>query len=59
MAFLLATESAGADTAFKFRPKNGKIYHRGWIDLNKTGSRTFMKIRLRTLTREWKICFRR
>ena len=34
---LPTTESAGADTAFKFRPKNGKIYHKGWIDLNKNG----------------------
>ena len=36
---LLASESAGADTAFKFRPKNGKIYHKGWIDLNKNGGK--------------------
>ena len=36
-AFFLASESAGADMAFKFRPKNGKIYHKGWIDLNKNG----------------------
>lgn len=37
MAVLLATESHGADMAFKFKPKNGKIYHKGWIDLNKNG----------------------
>ena len=34
---LPASESAGADTAFKFRPKDKKIYHKGWIDLNKNG----------------------
>lgn len=36
-AFFLASESAGADMAFKFRPKDKKIYHKGWIDLNKNG----------------------
>ncbi len=36
-AFLLTIESFSAETAFKFRTKNRKMYHKGWIDLNKNG----------------------
>lgn len=36
-AFLLTIESFSAETAFKFKVKNRKMYHKGWIDLNKNG----------------------
>ena len=34
---LQSIDSFAAETTFKFRTKNRKIYHKGWIDLNKNG----------------------
>ena len=34
---LQSIDSFAAETTFKFRTKNRKIYHKDWIDLNKNG----------------------
>ena len=55
-AFLLTIESFSAETAFKFRTKNRKMYHKGWIDLNKNGVKDVYEDLLSRMTTDEKTC---